>query len=48
MVDTWEERVLSSDAARISPEAAEALIEQGKREVSKPTLPPLWEVDDGS
>lgn len=47
MGSTWEDRILSSDAARISPEEARRLIEEGEGG-DKPALPALWEVDDGS
>lgn len=37
----WKEKILGSDAARISPEAAERLIAEADKEGSSPVLPKL-------
>ena len=46
-MEDWKVVVLRSDAAKISPEAAEELIEKGGG-AEKPELPRLWEEDDGN
>lgn len=47
----WKEKILGSDAARISPEAAERLIaeaDEGESSPTLPTLPPLPAVPSAS